>query len=276
MGLHEEAILVRRRSGRRDDTVYHDAIHRITRQWISSSGATRLARAPRIASGRVGDISPSGRKGKGKRGKGRQPLTAEALTAAAIAIADADGLEAVSIRRIAADLEARPMSLYNHFDSKDDLLAAMADEVSREILVEPPLPEDWREAVRAISMRLYAAMITHPWLVVLFGRQPTFGPNAMKLAKQMAEAVSTLPLEQAEVWTMLGTVNDYVLGHTLRAVAIVKPEATDDVIPESELSKSPELASLPRWLRSRAEVERFEAGLEVVLDGIERRVLADG
>ncbi len=220
------------------------------------------------------DNSPSGRKGNRGQGKGgrRQPLTAEGITAAAVKLADAEGLEAVSIRRIAAVLDARPMSLYNHFDSKDDLLAAMADEVSREVLVEPPLPEEWREAVRAIAMRLYAAMITHPWLVVLFGRQPSFGPNATKLAKQMAEAVSTLPLEQAEVWTMLGTVNDYVLGHTLRAVAVVKPEALDNVIPESELANSPELASLPKWLRSRASVERFETGLQVVLDGVERRV----
>jgi AcrR family transcriptional regulator len=205
----------------------------------------------------------------------RRPLTAGAITDSAIGIADAEGLEAVSIRRIAADLDARPMSLYDHFDSKDDLLAAMADQVSGEVLVPPPLPEEWREALTAIARRLYAVMVTHPWLVFTFGRLPRFGPNATKLAKQMAEAVATLPLEQEEVWTMMGTVNDYVLGHSLRAAAAPPPEEYDDAIPESEIAKSPELASLPKWLRSRASVERFETGLKIVLDGVERRVLSD-
>ena len=71
-------------------------------------------------------------------------------------------------------------------------------------------------------------------------------------------------------------MNDYVLGHTLRAVAAPKPEDLDDVIPESDLADAPELASLPKWLRSRATVERFEAGLGIVLDGVERRVLGGG
>ena len=96
------------------------------------------------------------------------------------------------------------MSLYDHFDSKDDLLASMSDYVSGEVLVEPPLPEDWREALAAIARRLYTVMVTHPWLVFTYGRLPRFGPNATKLAKQMAEAVATLPLEEEEVWTMHG------------------------------------------------------------------------
>lgn len=225
------------------------------------------------------DTSSSGRRAKKggsarPKGKRSRPLTAEAITAAAIAIADSDGLEGVSIRRIAADLDARPMSLYDHFDSKDELLAAMVEEVRGEALVEGPLPEDWREALTAIAMRLYALLISHPWLVPVFGKQPRFGPNATKLAKQMAEAVAALPIEQEELWTMQGTVNDYVLGHSLRAVAAPKPEDLDDVIPDSELAEAPELASLPRWLRSRASVERFETGLQIVLDGVERRILA--
>lgn len=225
------------------------------------------------------DTPPSGRKGKNggdrTRQKRRRPLTAEAITSVAVGIADAEGLDAVSIRRIATDLNARPMSLYNHFDSKDELLASMSDYVSGEVLVEPPLPEDWREALTAIARRLYAVMVTHPWLVFTYGRLPRFGPNATKLAKQMAEAVATLPLEGEEVWTMMGTVNDYVLGHSLRAAAAPRPKDYDDAIPESEIAKSPELASLPKWLRSRASVERFESGLQIVLDGIERRVLSD-
>ena len=212
----------------------------------------------------------------GRRGRRRGSLTSGAITAAAIAIADAEGLEAVSIRRIAAELNARPMSLYDHFDSKEDLLAAMGEEVTGEFLLERQLPEDWREALTAIARRNYAVLISHPWLVTVRGLQPRFGPNATKAAKLAAAAVSSLPLEQEEVWILLGTVNDYVLGHSLRAVELGKPEDLEDFIPASDLADYPELSGLSESFRSRATVERFESGLQIVLDGVERRLTGRG
>jgi AcrR family transcriptional regulator len=211
--------------------------------------------------------SPAGRKVRG-----RGALTPEVITSTAIVIADAEGLEAVSIRRIAAELDARPMSLYDHFDSKDDLLGAMSEEVTGEFLIETPLPEHWREALTAIARRNYAVLVSHRWYITVRGLQPRFGPNATKAAKLSADAVATLPLEREEIWLLLGTVNDYVLGHSLRALEIGKPEDLEDLISESDLAEYPELSGLPESFRSRASVERFEAGLQIVLDGVERRV----
>ena len=70
----------------------------------------------------------------------RPALTAGLIVEAAIRIADDEGLDAVSMRRIAAELDARPMSLYDHIGSKEGLLSLMADEVVKECLVEPPSP----------------------------------------------------------------------------------------------------------------------------------------
>jgi AcrR family transcriptional regulator len=210
--------------------------------------------------------------GHGGKGKRRPALTPEAILAAAIRFADDDGLEAVSIRRIAAEIDARPMSLYDHFANKEALLGAMSDEVVGEVLIDPPLPEGWREALGAISRRLYAMLVRHPWLVFVTGKYPRFGPNSERQAAQFAEAMSGLSLESAEMWVLVGTVNDYVLGHSLRAVTIPKPEHLDDVIAEPAIETIPELASLPDYLRTRASIERFEAGLEAVLDGIERQL----
>lgn len=206
----------------------------------------------------------------------RRPLTAEAIVAAAITIADEEGLEAVSIRRIASEIDARPMSLYNHFESKDALLASMADEVVGEVLVDPPLPAEWRQAITEISRLLYRMLVRHPWLIAVTSRQPQFGPNSEKQAAQLAEAMSGLSLESAEMWVLIGTVNDYVLGHSLRATTVAKPEDLDDVIAEPAIEAIPELASLPDYLRTRASVERFEAGLRAVLDGIEQRLPNSG
>src|SRR5262249_11364297 len=119
---------------------------------------------------------------QGDRGKDRRrrPLTADAITAAAIRIADAEGLEAVSIRRIASEIDARPMSLYAPFPSKGDLLSQMADVVVGEVLIDPPLLEHWRDALAQISRRLYAMLVNHPWLVFVTSRYPRFGPNSEK------------------------------------------------------------------------------------------------
>jgi AcrR family transcriptional regulator len=207
-----------------------------------------------------------------RKARGRRPLTAAAIIAAAIRIADAEGLEAVSIRRIAAEIDARPMSLYDHFESKESLLSSMADEVVGEVLVDPPLPDDWREAITRNSRLLYGMLVRHPWLIEVTSRQPRFGPNSEKQAAQLAEAMSGLSLESAEMWVLVGTVNDYVLGHSLRAATVAKPEDLDDVIAELAIEAVPELSSLPDYLRTRASVERFEAGLAAVLDGIEKRL----
>ena len=210
--------------------------------------------------------------GDGGKGRRRPELTPEAIVAAAIRIADHDGLEAVSIRRIASEIDARPMSLYDHFVNKDALLVAMADKVVGEVLIDPPLPAGWRNALAAISRQLYAMLVRHPWLVFVTGKHPRFGPNSERQAAQFAEAMSSLPLDSAEMWALVGTVNDYVLGHSLRAVTIPKPHDLDDVIAEPAIKAIPELESLPDYLRTRASIERFEAGLEAVLDGLERQL----
>lgn len=204
---------------------------------------------------------------------GRRALSADAIVEAAIRIADAEGIEAVSIRRLAAEIEARPMSLYDHIQSKDELLRAMAEEVTGEAVVPEPLPEAWREAMSAIARRTYATLVRHPWLIAVTGRQPQLGPNAVAQAERLAEALGSLDLEQEELWSLAGTVNDYVLGHSLRAAVAAPGEAFEEVIPPAEMMRAPELAALPDWLRTRSSLERFEFGLQIVLDGIERRAL---
>ena len=206
----------------------------------------------------------------------RRPLTSEVIVASAIRIADAEGLDAVSIRRVAAELDARPMSLYDHIANKEALLSSMADEVVGEVLVERPLPEGWRDALSEISRLLYRTLVSHPWLVSVFSTQPRFGPSSEKQAAQLAAAMSGLSLESADLWVLVGTVNDYVLGHSLRAVTIARPEDLEDVIAEPAIEAAPELASLPDYLQTRASLERFEAGLKAVLDGVERQILDAG
>jgi AcrR family transcriptional regulator len=211
-----------------------------------------------------------------RRGRPRKPLRAADILATAIRVADAEGIEAVSIRRIARELDGRPMSIYDHFASKDDLLGAMREEAIG--AVPGPLPEGWREALATIARRTYATMVAHPWIVTVSGRARRFGPNATEAARQSAAAAAGLGLGPEELWVVQGTLNDYVLGHSLRIASI--PRDTDrgeavpaDLIAAAELADTPELAALPESLRTRDSLARFEAGLEIVLDGIAARHL---
>src|SRR4051794_33014638 len=104
-------------------------------------------------------------------------LSREAIVAAAIAIADEEGLEAVSIRRIATRLETRPMSLYSHIETKGELIDLMMDEVIGETLLPGELPEDWREALRQIAHAMRAAARAHPWSIAPALRRRPLGPN---------------------------------------------------------------------------------------------------
>jgi AcrR family transcriptional regulator len=201
----------------------------------------------------------------------RTGLSTQAIVDTAIALADVDGLDAVSIRRVAAVLGVRPMSLYTHIVSKDELLALMANELMGTLAIEPPLPDDWREALSLIAHRSFRMYASHPWLLALLARRPRPGPNVTRLAKQWASAVESLRLPPDEMWTLLSIFNDYILGHALR---VATTGVTSDFVKNlSELDRAelPEVSALARTEETRRSGEVFELGLQVVLDGLEQR-----
>jgi AcrR family transcriptional regulator len=204
----------------------------------------------------------------------RARLSTQAIVETAIAIADVDGLDAVSIRRVAAILNVRPMSLYTHIVSKDELLALMANELVGTLIVDQPLPDDWREAVTVTSRRMFRTFVSHPWLLTLFTRRPRPGPNVARQARQSARTVERLRLPPEEMWRMLGIINDYVIGNALRVAT--SPAARDLVayLTEADRAERPELAALRRFEEGRLADEGFETGLQVVLDGVERRFVS--
>lgn len=94
----------------------------------------------------------------------RIPLTQERIVQAALVLLDREGLGALSMRRLAKELGVEAMSLYNHVASKDELLAAMVDEVLGAIEV-PPQADDWRAWVRTVALRTWRALQAHPALL---------------------------------------------------------------------------------------------------------------
>lgn len=148
----------------------------------------------------------------------KEPLSRDRIVAAAVAIADADGLDAVSVRRIAAQLQARPMSLYAHVSSKEDLLELMHDHVVGDALLGD-VPEDWKEGLRMIARSTREVALRHPWMIATSGDAPRFGPNTLRHADESAGAVRSLDLSDATKRALLIAVDTYTMGHVMMELA---------------------------------------------------------
>ncbi len=108
-------------------------------------------------------------------GDRRTTLTRARVVDAAIELADREGIDAVSMRRLGQELGVEAMSLYTHVKGKDDLLAAMADGVVAQVPVER-VAEDWRTALRAMILGARAGMLRHPWAARVIEASEQPGP----------------------------------------------------------------------------------------------------
>lgn len=219
----------------------------------------------------------------------RPRFTRDEIAETAVRIADAEGIDALSMRRLAAELGAGTMTLYHYVRTKDELLTLVTDAVMAEVVLPADqLPDDWRAAVTAIAHSSRAALERHPWVFDIVD-DPAIGPNGVRHFDQSLQAVESLPGTLADKLDVIFVVDEYVFGHALHA----RNNYTDrGEQPEDdaallgyvqELTKSgeyPRLAALiaehglePLWTmvseHGRDET-RFDRNLARLLDGIDR------
>jgi AcrR family transcriptional regulator len=196
---------------------------------------------------------------------GKLQLTREKIAAAALAIADQEGFEAVSMRRVAQDLQAGTMSLYYYVKSKDDLIAAMDDALMGEAIL-PSLPGDWRRAIMKIAKRTLAVFIRHPWALVAMLSAPP-GHNAMRHMEQCLEALAETSMTGKQKITLLAMVDDFVFGHALREAAADAEIDIEFGATQLAAGAFPRLAEVFGGGRIDANKDRFERGLWALLGG---------
>ena len=127
------------------------------------------------------------------RGSRKPRFNRDDIAAAAIRIADAEGFEAVSMRRLAAELDAGTMTLYHYVRTKDELLTLVVDALMGEVVIPvgQRLPRDWRAAITLIAKRSRDALRRHPWILDITD-DPSIGPNAMRHFDQSWQALAPL------------------------------------------------------------------------------------
>ncbi|GAB3973506.1 TetR/AcrR family transcriptional regulator C-terminal domain-containing protein [Actinoallomurus acanthiterrae] len=216
----------------------------------------------------------------------RPALTHDQIARAGVEIADEQGLDAVSMRRLAERLGVATMALYRYVASKDDVIELMIDAVAAEI--EIPRDSGWRELARGFAGQLRAVGLRHHWLNAALARSPhVLTPNLVERVEEMLRSLDGLGLDVDAMMAVFGTVNSFVRGAT--AGEVIQREAVREGGWASE--EEARMAYLPyvQWLigtgryptLTRYIVEgsneddaqwQFEFGLECVLDGIAARL----
>lgn len=224
----------------------------------------------------------------------RQPrFTREQLAAAALKIADDEGFDAVSMRRVASELGAGTMTLYHYVRTKEDLIALMDDAMMGEVVVDDSVFEHgWRAALTAIATSSRDAFANHPWaLTTSHGDQ--LGPNAIRHFEQSIRATADLGLTPEQRMEIVSLVDDYAFGYALRSVEEQR-EADRGATSEGQTARAAAISYMQgmlatgefpalsewagddpegRWAElevAMARPERFERGLRAVLDGAQK------
>jgi AcrR family transcriptional regulator len=207
---------------------------------------------------------------------GRGGLSRAEIVRAALQVADAEGLEAVSMRRLARELRSGAMSLYHYFESRDELLELMAETVAADMLV-PELPGDWRPALTAIAQRTRATFLAHPWMLATLNERPRVTPNLLRHVEQTAQALRKLGEDGVDPALLTGlalAADDYTIGYTIRELAGVEREVRlEDSAREPHiryLLESGEFPMLEEFTRRGGPLpggDRFAQGLDWLLDG---------
>ena len=224
------------------------------------------------------------------RRKSRAPLSRERVLSAAVAIADREGLSAVTMRRLAAVLRVEAMSLYHHLPGKEALLDGLVDSIAREVDAEIgrlPRAGGWRQALRQRCLGARVVMVRHSWAPGLIGSRPAI-PPALFLH---FEATLATMIEGGFSYHLAHRAMHALGSMTLGFVhELFSPVAGDGAADLSQAHLAQMVETLPHvsamvaseihahdgntlgWCDSQAE---FEFSLDLLLDGLERKRRAE-
>lgn len=154
-----------------------------------------------------------------RTGRGPKPAYTRAdIAAAAVRIADADGLDAVSMRRVAAELGCGTMSLYNYVPRKEDLHELMVDAVAGEHELWEPTG-DWRADMLRVAHQTRSLMHRHPWLPRLMSPVYGFSPNSLRYLEHCLACLDTLPAPYGTKLELIAMLNGIVTTYVTNELA---------------------------------------------------------
>ena len=211
------------------------------------------------------------------RAEPRSRLSRDRVLRAAIAYADAGGLEACSMRKLAEELDVAPMALYRHVANKDDLIDGMVDVVFSEVGL-PSTGPDWTTAMRQRAISLRDVLARHRWAIGLMESRRNPGPANLRHHDAVIGSLRAGGFDMALVAHAYSVLDSYIYGFALTKMNLPF-ESGDDVaqIAETMLEPFPvnEYPNLVAFLTEHVMKpgydygDEFEYGLDLILDGLE-------
>ena len=212
-----------------------------------------------------------------KQAQANAPLTRDKILRAAVSLADANGIEALSMRVLGRQLGVEAMSLYHHVANKDDLLDGMVDMVIGEIDL-PALDTDWREAmwVRAASAR--AVFARHPWAARLIDSRVRGGPGRLRYFEAVIGVLRRAGFTVELAVRAFSLIDSYIYGFGRQSLAMASgdsgaaqaAEAFLRALPAEEYPSLAEVAAATAAGPGYDEAADFAFGLNLILDGLQR------
>ena len=220
----------------------------------------------------------------------REPISREAIVAAAIRLLDREGLDALSMRRLAEELGTGAASLYWHVGSKDGLLDLVFDQLIGEEQVPDPDPARWQEQLKDVARAQRRISLRHPYMVrISIGRIP-MGPNALRFSERVLAILRAggLPprLAVQGYLLLISTVNGFTVDETgvddggppgpdaPRPATRPPQEAADmarDYVASLPAEQFPNMVGLADEFAFADPDERFEMLIDIFVDGLARR-----
>jgi AcrR family transcriptional regulator len=218
----------------------------------------------------------------------RDPLTQHAIVDAAIKVLDAEGLDGLSMRRIADELDTGPASLYWHVGSKDGLLDLILERIIGEQEVPDPAPERWQEQLKEVFRGMRAMILSHRDVVrISIGRIP-MGPNALRWSERVLAILRAggVPDELAVLGhhLLISAVNGFTIDETGEG-----GQPPEDHPPDEEIARMardyvaslppdhfPNMVAVADHYAMIDQDKRFELMLDLFVDGLAKRAAERG
>ena len=204
--------------------------------------------------------------------RGEQPLSLERIVATAVELLDAQGVDGLTMRRLADRLGAGAMSLYWHVGNKDEVFDLALDAVLEYRRPATAESQDWRADVVHMLEDWRASMLRHPWSASLLPRR-ALGPNMLGRLELLSKTLSGAGVADADLNVAIWSVWNYVMGATITRGSF---ERSDDDRAAAQLRLTELSERYPTIERSRLLLDSdwdgaFRKGLDFLLDGVAPR-----
>jgi AcrR family transcriptional regulator len=217
-------------------------------------------------------------------GTSRPTLTRERVITAAVALADRIGVDALTIRKLAAELDVKPMTIYHHVPNKEAIIDGMVDLVFGEIDL-PPSDVDWKQAIRRRAESARAVLAQHPWATPLMESRTSPGPATLRHHDAVLGCLRAGGFSVEMTAHAYAVIDAFVYGFALQEASLPATAGDEMADLAQSLSAAMPAGEYPHLVEFTTEHvlrpgydfgREFDFGLDLVLDGLEAALASAG